>query len=74
MSGRAGEIVSSTVLGSLASMHRPSSISDEGPGPSLAGTPLLFWTHLYKEYIQNMSGVPGRRGPVAVYHPCSIYA
>ena len=26
-------------------------------GLPLPGTPLFFWTHLYKEYIQKMSGV-----------------
>ena len=31
--------------------------------PTLPGTPLLFLTHLYKEYFQNRRGVPGSRGP-----------
>ena len=32
-------------------------------GPPVPGTPLLCQTHLYKEYIQNMRGVTGSRGP-----------
>ena len=37
-------------------------------GPPLPGPPLLFGTHLYKEYIQNSRGVPRSRAPLGVHN------